>query len=123
MGSPSAQKDDNTTGIEIDFIGLQIPYLNKEEKKLGIIVEGNGSKDDFEMKVKNSLEKLMEVKTKTHKCMYDKETNTMKRELTDGKEIAVGDKKLFKEACEEMRRKGNTHKVDNKKTGHDLEEK
>ena len=123
MGSPSAQKDDNTTGIEIDFIGLQIPYLNKEEKKLGIIVEGNGSKDDFEMKVKNSLEKLMEVKTKTHKCMYDKETNTMKRELTDGKEIAVGDKNSFKRAYKEMKEKGKIYLENNKETGYDLEEK
>lgn len=126
MGSPNAQRDDNTR-LEIVCAVIQevIKENNKEEnKKPGeyTVVENKGRKDDLESQIAQSLEQVIQAGAIDNECGFDSKTNTMIR-VVNSKEIAVGDKNSFKSAYKEMKEKGKIYLKDKEEKGYDLEEK
>lgn len=127
MGSPNAQKDDNTKLEIVCAVVIQEIFkeTNKDEnKKPGkyTVIENKGRKDDLESQIAQSLDQVIQAGAIDNECGFDSKTNTMLRIIND-KEIAVGDKNSFKTAYKEAKEKGKTYLSNNKEKDYDIDEK
>ncbi len=127
MGSPNAQKDDNTKLEIVCAVVIQEIFkeTNKDEnKKPGkyTVIENKGRKDDLESQIAQSLDQVIQAGAIDNECGFDSKTNTMLR-IINGKEIAVGDKNSFKTAYKEAKEKGKTYLSNNKEKDYDIDEK
>ncbi len=127
MGSPSAQKDDNTK-LEIVCAVIQevIKENNKQDEKKQpgeyTVVESKGRKDEVEAQIAQSLEQVIQAGAIDNECKFDSKTNTMLR-VVNSKEIVVRDKNSFKKAYKEMKEKGKTYSKDNSDKDYGIDEK